>query len=977
MAIRSAQDIVSDIRSMLNRTQWSDNDAQQLADVAREYSVAVRDVLRRAKQCRTLLESGQKDQAISITKQGSDLRKQFEALDFAELGQWLDLVEQFSLETPPLMDQSVEALIMEIYSTKGSLDGLIHAYRELSLGRAPLSDRLRVLRSIAKADPASSEWQADIALFEKAHLSELTLLVRDAIREGDFKTLQRGISALQSDEWKSVSTKRLLVEVQQASESLRQQWATKQYALLAESIRDAHSAQDEASCRDGLKQCNGIEAVSQYASAGENAATFESARLWLSELERLREEDEMFSRACLELEQAIDDEVKAETLDTLFLHVERFDRPMPEALSSRYTARCEELRLRRKRVFVLRMVGIAAAAILVLSLTAVYMHTQKKTQQRQTWERQITTKLEAADLAGVGLLVEQVQNSAPDIHQTAEIQELIRRYEKAVKSEAIRLERFKDIYTRIAADEYHQNSRRSMSLLQDAESLARTPEEQLRIQKIKQLIDKIDHGRKQKAEEAYLAQVHQLQQSVQAVESAYGEKLEEFPDLASACLEMARPLRDQHGIDASLKAPVLASMKRLKSMRTQWDLSINQRRARRLALDTIGKRWANPDEIKRLADAFCEQYPSDPISRDLKIAMKTWEFRDQQAEWKALISAWRSLDVLTQTEAKNRKKALQAFVEMYPDGNTKSFAARYLNYLNAANVGLDAHGITNTAIVSQLLQSPVLSSLNSLSLPDGRVFYLKEEESLGPPPMLGDRVTAIKFNYVYDDSFDTRKIRIKPNRQIKNLSKLKITPAPQIAFLKAANALFGKGKASGINWPVLHLQLAALTQKQTEMDPVLRGLIIRILLKHAKDVSVTHQDGLTALYGELEKIDMNVAWMDPQDASANQARKTVRAILKSFPSLEKVTSDVQKNLDSLRDDCLVYDAAGIVWGPDGTVVLKSSMTDTPPLFTPKVTPQRTTILSVPLSPTTGKYDVGSLPQGTLLYVRRSQFSKKP
>ena len=71
--------------------------------------------------------------------------------------------------------------------------------------------------------------------------------------------------------------------------------------------------------------------------------------------------------------------------------------------------------------------------ILVLALTVVYMHTQKKTQQRQTWERQITTKLEAADLAGVGLLVEQVQDSAPDIHQTAEIQGLIRRYKKALR----------------------------------------------------------------------------------------------------------------------------------------------------------------------------------------------------------------------------------------------------------------------------------------------------------------------------------------------------------------------------------------------------------------------------------------------------------------------------------------------------------------------------------------------------------------
>ena len=129
--MRSANDIVEDIRQSLAGSGEMGPDRNRLAMLAGEYAACVRDLLRRSRECRELLVQGQRSEAIAVAKQGVDLKEQHAGLDFDEMGAWLDVTEQFNLDIPPLVDMSVETVIQDIYVTSSSFDKLILGYRSV------------------------------------------------------------------------------------------------------------------------------------------------------------------------------------------------------------------------------------------------------------------------------------------------------------------------------------------------------------------------------------------------------------------------------------------------------------------------------------------------------------------------------------------------------------------------------------------------------------------------------------------------------------------------------------------------------------------------------------------------------------------------------------------------------------------------------------------------------------------------------
>ncbi|MBL7133572.1 MAG: hypothetical protein ISS78_05695, partial [Phycisphaerae bacterium] len=196
----STTDCINRIQALLD--SGGEVTRERVAELVWAYAAYCRQVGDKSRQCLDLLRQGRRAEARKFAKEAPDLEQELDLLDFPERDQWLDLCEGAGLPVRQSVDiQAARSIIQEVYGESGHMDQLLRRFRRMSLGQAPLADRLRVLRSIQRADPDHDFWEADVRAYESARLEELVGEAKEADTRGDLAEIEQILGELRGGEW--------------------------------------------------------------------------------------------------------------------------------------------------------------------------------------------------------------------------------------------------------------------------------------------------------------------------------------------------------------------------------------------------------------------------------------------------------------------------------------------------------------------------------------------------------------------------------------------------------------------------------------------------------------------------------------------------------------------------------------------------------------------------------------------------------
>lgn len=920
--VESIRQYINGHQALLDRNEpapaLTTDEYSQLQILADNYAQLCRSVNQRAEQAHELLRSGSRPEAAELAKQSPDLRMLFEQAAFGQLGLWLDICETYGLPLPFVLDyEKIEAVVDDVYGVSHAREQLLRLHRQFALGRAPLADRVHVLRKLHQIDPDNTDWTEDLAVFEPAFVEELLRRAERADARGDLPALDKVRDELTSGAWLKVPDHKAIVLVDNRIKPHRQKHAAATYQGLSEDLRDAHAAMDESRCRSLMDQWRQVAVQTGHGPSAELGQLVEPVEQWLIGLGQAKTDEDAYQRDCATLERALDERMGLEDLDRLAANALRHDRGMPELLAARFSSCVQEMRSQSRRHFTLKLAAIiGAAAMVVVIVVAVFIwHSQNK--EHRHWRDQISAAISNNKLDDAEDRLAELEQINQRIYNSADIVALRERVKNLRAEEDQRREGFeKAMSAAEAAGVLEPNT----AAIARAESLAKTPEELTRLAEFQTDVARqrdASAQQQQEAIEAALVELEELDRQLQAMDFSDPQAVQ----LASqACIDRAEQIASMDGLAGY-------HLRRLEGVRTTAEAKLSRARQQGDADADIAERLARlpglvlaPTSFIEALAAFRDAHPEHPRSAQFAQAMVMSSHWQAMEAWHRMVGGpWRGrVRVDSGQQAQTRQADVSEYLQDYPAGPYSVAARQYADYLGVAAVALSEDPLNHVESLQRLLRSDLMSNLQMLTMADGRRYFFLSENP--PKPLhVGESIAHYELQLYEGPERPMRAIRIRPEEY--DLAVL--TPAPQNAF--AQEALTQTAALDRIGWETFYVQLASQLAVQTDIDAILRALVVQDLLTFAEDTTPLLTDDVARIRGELEGLYLGeVTGLEADsDTLRDKRRRSNERLRQISVPLTELTGGVVSELAAMGQACeTLYWPVGVVL--DGKAALSET-----------------------------------------------------
>lgn len=340
------QRIVEDIRAFLNSSEQTFRDG--LKQYAQDYADACAQVNDRLRRCDDLLTRGLRSEAIQLAEAPPVLLDLVTLLDFPERPRWEQIVQAYNLTPPPPLRLTSAEAVNKAYADERPLENLLRSHRRLALVRAPLRDRINLLRQLNQMDRTNPAWPEQIGLLERARHQQIESAVGTALQSHNLNDLFGLWEELRNPDWQAPPPGPL---VERVADEVKRHNHERNVQLLESTSVDlarAHATRDRA---EALKlRDQWLRVSSQIALLPEDPASrrVAPALRWLADLEQREAAQVAFQNDVGRLEAAIvgDPPASAAELERLYEAVESHGRGVPDDLEARYQDRLNELAAR-------------------------------------------------------------------------------------------------------------------------------------------------------------------------------------------------------------------------------------------------------------------------------------------------------------------------------------------------------------------------------------------------------------------------------------------------------------------------------------------------------------------------------------------------------------------------------------------------------------------------------------------------------
>ena len=889
----ATDELISEIHELLHSDlAW---EVTRLQELARSYASACETAMKRARQCNDLLTQGAKREAYALAQEEPNLEAELAMLDFDDRAAWLAECEQAELPRPAEFDPGlVQQVLAQLDQDSADVGRLLTLYRRMSLGQAPLVDRLDVLRRLMKEDHKEPGWADDVATFEKACLADLSHQAAAADKAGDLAALENILGRLSSNDWSEKPSSHIRA-VERLIKPHRVGMARRRYAALLVQLHGAFSTQDQEKCRRLLAEWGQVATATGVQPERETADQAVPVQAWLAEQDRIAEEDEAYQDACARLEQAVEqDGTKLKTLERLTAKVHSFERGMPEHLAAQVASRMEALHRAAKRLFVLRITGIAGAAVIVCLAIFIVKSAQEKSRSITQVREQVSTLLQNQDLEGAGKLLDNIEQNDKTLTKSTEIQALRLEYEKLIQEDVLRQKDLVQTVRNVETAIQDGSLDEAVRLLDRTDSLVRRPDEKQNALDLKEKAQALLDDRKRKRVADIESLITKLELSWERAKASADRA--DYEDQCNDCVKLGQQIQQSEDITGQQKARTLAIVQATERALRNLHNSQERDQAARDAIQSISRLYDRPNELKNEIQTFAQKYPDHPLAVEFSksvLLADQWKALDA---WRQMVAAWTGRDDGARIEL------VRTYIQEHPTSLMQVAAQRYLDYLSTRKQAFVDGSPQHADEVREFLSDPLIGTA-LLVRTRRHNLYVMTKDDIRETTFNGN-VVQYRVTYVVDANL---KCRTEPVDARDVVGRPPVA-APQVAFAKAALSELKNGTD---NWETLYLRLASQAIATEDLDPILCAALAKTMLDYAADTTPFAGGKIEKLSAKLDGLIAPVNWMDYKDEDAARLRPLARNIIQGI-NLKETIDDIVKQVEQMTTNLARYRPVGVL-----------------------------------------------------------------
>ncbi len=852
---------------------------ETMLERSEEYAQACRECNDRLRRCNDALRRHLRGDAIQLSEAEPNLLDRFALLDFPELPGWKELCRLNPiLVSPPELLIEFAGALNEAYAAEEPLQNLMAHHRLLALARAPIRERLMVMRRLADGDPGSPFWDDDIKKFEHARHDEIRSQLHSAVKLHDASAVARLNDEASASNWRTAVPPDLRRSLETSAARLAADHGISQLHSLLPKINDAYGAMAYEECKALLGQWLATVAATQPEVPPEMQEQIDPVQAWVAEEDARREQSAAFEQACDALQQAIDRDQSTPTIERAYQTLLRFHLDIPEELSNRYrqrlAARASALRHRRRLMYS----SIAAGFILIAAIIGVvaYQHLlSQETGDAQKILAEALTDVQQGDLEKGQSLRKQLTDQHPRILHSPLILKSLSDLDDAVATERQREADFKQhLNTAVTAGLEKPNDVE----LEQAASLAKTTAETAQVEQFKSSLDEYRTHKQQEIDRQFAADGSTISAELDAKLTAqllssntdgYAQQIQELQKHVDG-------LRARPGVSAGLKQAQMASLDAVLGRRLQ---DLEQRKIQNAALQGVRKFGSTSDKHAAALKQFLATSPDDSHCADFQRALDQLPVEQGVEAWSALVATWSNqLLPVSATSAKTRVTQVQDYVDHYSGSPFTESAKAYQTYLNLG-IETAAEDGPWKGKLQKLLGNPVVSSLSYLDTLDGLRYYVTANVQVQTNELAGV-IKGQNFDAITSPDL-THPTTVKLEQHL--LKSTTPSISPQSVFASAAQHRLDAFTYQ--DWDVIGVDMLATLQSNHDMNPVLRAILLQHILQLNQPVAKwSGQDDFTKVADALVEQNVeDVEWLDPTHPADAEVIRKLQSTIEKLP----------------------------------------------------------------------------------------------
>ena len=347
---------------------------EELERLHGELDNEIRHANKRLRECDALLAEGHRSEAIQLAEQEPNLLEVVSILDFPELPEWNDFVAELGLTVTPQLQIDIATDINGAYSDDEPLERLLRKFRLLSLARAPLRNRIDLLRQIAKRDVGTAYWKDDLKSYEQVRIRQIADEARDAIASRNYADIRRLADEVHKKPWYSKPDRRVTERIDQAMIAVKKLEAVTHLSKVTQEVLAAKEMGDEKQVRSLVDKWNEVaQKCDQSVEAFQKAkADFAPVSKWLQQLGEQEQEASRFAADLKKLQKVL--RAEKSSLEDIYHYydivVEYDGFEIPEAVQERYEARIVQIEKQQVMKKYLTIGGVAVGVLVLLGVAA-------------------------------------------------------------------------------------------------------------------------------------------------------------------------------------------------------------------------------------------------------------------------------------------------------------------------------------------------------------------------------------------------------------------------------------------------------------------------------------------------------------------------------------------------------------------------------------------------------------------------------
>jgi len=893
--------------------------SEDLRRYATEYADLCRVANDRLRQCSTFLSQGLRSEAIHLAEESPHLMDLLAALDLPDPEAWAEYCQQADLPIPPPLQMERAAQLNDAYAQDQPLEHLLSQHRLLALRRAPVRQRLDVMRQIAVQDPGSNLWEKSLRAFEKARLRELPAEFLAAVKSKS----PEAVAALYAE--------------------INQNWLEPVPADLVSGVTDAHNRMQrmaaEASLRDLVPHLRDAFAARAYGEAAalvqkwrdiisQNSITTISADLnqelepvvaWLKEEDDLRVRHKAFVNACRNFTNLLDAEATTTELEAGYQKIKQYDESIPEAIDARYQAVIKRRLEGTSRRHRMQLTIIGAAVVLVAVVLIVAAVLLRRAAVSKGWTQKINTANAQRDWRTARAVVAEQEKQAAWLNSDPELvavkkqtEQLAADAERDTQDLAQYLAAVNDTQTKVAAT---VNTAQRVELLRLLAAVNDT------LDRTKRDVAWVDAEGKLPEARNRLTQLQQqlagkVAQSVQENIATLATQLEGVAgqDEAAATTALqdiagkARALQDLPALDPTAKTTITTLLTRVE----QQQQVLDKHRAEDTAVRNIRQQATSVDELRKALQEFIKQFPESSHTAGFTAALDRAPFDKAIEAWHTLESGWKN-DLAPSSAAmvQKRTEALQAYLATDPGSPFVAPANAYLEYLKRAGESLAEKGPWQGAF-AEILASPLMTELSYVETSDGKRYYVMggKDALKRIDRRLNDLVTTT-FNVMDAKNLaKPRQVQLPPTVKLLTPTPLPVPHVKVAAEMAEAVKLIGEK-----NWETFGIDWIDRLNKAGDIDPVVRATLIEQAVKTTQLVAGWAVGDLYERSAtELSRLKISdLTWNDVEHPVPESTLVNLKHVIDGLPNSDVVKQQLAaRKADLFKALAFNYSGTGVL-----------------------------------------------------------------